>query len=408
MVAYASGDPCNAQAADGSDTAPARVERDLIGNLRSQLKYNEFRNNIELRRNSSFQLLVANNVRYHTGLFSSPSGDISSAVKERCAALGGAYATGGDAINPGTLLISREENPRLLANGVTVNSGNKVQTFSCNKDENVIIQAILAYNGSRTAGGNVFAADFYDLRVLEKTGDFASADDRKRFLVNAAAIGSQTASTEVAAFEATERAVREKEQQIRIQLAAAERAKRDAIQKAEEEARLRDLEARLPAFRASLKIGDDTNCGLVVEVRRPIAKIQTPTGERWLKIDRLQGVGGELCYESGELATGARSDIRSGTGLIPGTHVTRQFSGVTSLGRGACGPDASPSFGGCSGNVRVTGVVEQSSGSRVQIRISTSVVAEESRLRVPFNSDLGRIEAGSVIWDEVVNWTAIR
>lgn len=46
-----------------------------------------------------------------------------------------------------------------------------------------------------------------------------------------------------------------------------------------------------PAFRAKLKIGDMTTMGLVVEVKRPIAKIQTDRGERWYRIDALFPAG---------------------------------------------------------------------------------------------------------------------
>ncbi len=40
-------------------------------------------------------------------------------------------------------------------------------------------------------------------------------------------------------------------------------------------------------FRKNLKIGDRTQHGLVIEVRRPIAKIQTAFDERWFRIDSL-------------------------------------------------------------------------------------------------------------------------
>jgi hypothetical protein len=41
------------------------------------------------------------------------------------------------------------------------------------------------------------------------------------------------------------------------------------------------------AFRIRLKVGDETSSGLVLAVRRPLARIQTPQGERWERIDRL-------------------------------------------------------------------------------------------------------------------------
>lgn len=41
-------------------------------------------------------------------------------------------------------------------------------------------------------------------------------------------------------------------------------------------------------FRDGLRIGDRSAAGLVIDVKPPIAKIQTATGERWFRIDELQ------------------------------------------------------------------------------------------------------------------------
>lgn len=40
-------------------------------------------------------------------------------------------------------------------------------------------------------------------------------------------------------------------------------------------------------FRKHLKVGDRTLYGLVIEVKRPIAKIQTVNGEQWFRIEAL-------------------------------------------------------------------------------------------------------------------------
>lgn len=40
-------------------------------------------------------------------------------------------------------------------------------------------------------------------------------------------------------------------------------------------------------FRKGLKIGDRTNLGLVIEIKRPIAKIQARDGETWFRIEDL-------------------------------------------------------------------------------------------------------------------------
>ncbi|WP_375771009.1 hypothetical protein NR798_08940 [Archangium gephyra] len=48
-------------------------------------------------------------------------------------------------------------------------------------------------------------------------------------------------------------------------------------------------------FRSSLAVGSDTHCGLVIEVRRPIAKVQSMIGEVWLKVDQLYPKGKHDC-----------------------------------------------------------------------------------------------------------------
>jgi len=49
----------------------------------------------------------------------------------------------------------------------------------------------------------------------------------------------------------------------------------------------RKFKAKVASFRERLKIGDFTNAGMVVEVRRPIVKIQTILGEHWFNIKQL-------------------------------------------------------------------------------------------------------------------------
>jgi TPR repeat protein len=87
---------------------------------------------------------------------------------------------------------------------------------------------------------------------------------------------------------APERERRAKEEQRLAQ----EREKR-----AQEEQRLaqRARAQRVAAFRKALKVGDSSHCGLVIEVKPPIAKIQTMAGERWLKIEQLYGEGDAPC-----------------------------------------------------------------------------------------------------------------
>jgi TPR repeat protein len=59
----------------------------------------------------------------------------------------------------------------------------------------------------------------------------------------------------------------------------------------------KDLERNTEAaeFRKKLAVGNDSHCGLVIEVKPPIARIQTMIGEQWLKIEQLYPKGKQNC-----------------------------------------------------------------------------------------------------------------
>lgn len=52
---------------------------------------------------------------------------------------------------------------------------------------------------------------------------------------------------------------------------------------------------KLPAYRAKLAVGDDTHCGMVIEIKRPIVKVQTVVGEKWFKVVQLFPKGEADC-----------------------------------------------------------------------------------------------------------------
>jgi hypothetical protein len=52
-------------------------------------------------------------------------------------------------------------------------------------------------------------------------------------------------------------------------------------------ARVMQLKKYRTDFQKNLKVGDYSYDGLVIEVKRPIAKIQTRNAEKWFKIDEL-------------------------------------------------------------------------------------------------------------------------
>lgn len=54
-------------------------------------------------------------------------------------------------------------------------------------------------------------------------------------------------------------------------------------------------QAAVEAFRNSVRIGSESHCGLVVEVKRPVAKVQSMIGEVWLKVSQLYPKGAADC-----------------------------------------------------------------------------------------------------------------
>jgi hypothetical protein len=70
-----------------------------------------------------------------------------------------------------------------------------------------------------------------------------------------------------------------------------EKARDKQAWQAKEAARAADV----AQFRRTLQVGDDSHCGLVVEVKGPIAKVQAMVGEVWLKVDQLYRKGSQSC-----------------------------------------------------------------------------------------------------------------
>ena len=51
--------------------------------------------------------------------------------------------------------------------------------------------------------------------------------------------------------------------------------------------------ANVASFRNQLKVGDFTNYGMVVEIKRPIIKVQTIFGEHWYNTKQLYPVSSD-------------------------------------------------------------------------------------------------------------------
>jgi hypothetical protein len=59
-----------------------------------------------------------------------------------------------------------------------------------------------------------------------------------------------------------------------------------------------ELQAQVAAvttFQKRLKSGDDSHCGLVIERKGVIALVETPIGQKWLKVSQLYVPGGRNC-----------------------------------------------------------------------------------------------------------------
>ena len=52
---------------------------------------------------------------------------------------------------------------------------------------------------------------------------------------------------------------------------------------------------QVASFRKTIKSGDDTHCGLAIEVKKPIVKVQTMAGEKWLKLTQIYPAGVASC-----------------------------------------------------------------------------------------------------------------
>lgn len=85
-------------------------------------------------------------------------------------------------------------------------------------------------------------------------------------------------------------------QRAKDEALAAERQRLQA--EAAADARLRraqQFELRTAQFRNSLQAGDESHCGLVIEVKRPLVRLQTMIGEYWMRIDQVFGAGDRDC-----------------------------------------------------------------------------------------------------------------
>lgn len=71
---------------------------------------------------------------------------------------------------------------------------------------------------------------------------------------------------------------------------ARQKAERSAVerkQKRMENAAQQQLKEGVAVYRANVSEGDDSHCGLIIEVKEKVIKVQSPVGEYWLKRNQL-------------------------------------------------------------------------------------------------------------------------
>lgn len=64
---------------------------------------------------------------------------------------------------------------------------------------------------------------------------------------------------------------------------------------AQANARLLDMEKNNVAWRKTVQLGTESHCGMVIEVKPPLVKVQTIAGEKWFKTSQLYPSGHRSC-----------------------------------------------------------------------------------------------------------------
>ena len=97
--------------------------------------------------------------------------------------------------------------------------------------------------------------------------------------INGTEVGPTTAPTELDASQKERRAAEAgvARMQEALRQAAAER------------------ERATERFRQTLNVGDQTHCGMIIEMKKPIVKVQAPGGDRWLRLDQVLPPGRGDC-----------------------------------------------------------------------------------------------------------------
>jgi len=108
-------------------------------------------------------------------------------------------------------------------------------------------------------------------------------------------VAARTASEERVRVSLEKEAARKTQEEQEIKL----RQVREAQERVEQQQR----NAYAAQFRRKVAVGDETHCGMVIERKDPIVKIQTVAGEKWLKIGQVYPPGAHSCrFYNGQYA----------------------------------------------------------------------------------------------------------
>jgi hypothetical protein len=209
---------------------------------------------------------------------------------------------------------------------------------------------------------------------------------------------------------------------------------REAARKAKELQDLAIQQAKalqqLASFRKSLSEGDETNCGLVIEKKTKLVKLQLKSSntEQWVKIDEV------LPPDQACSLLSVHEDDHSSTQISKATdsdigNIGKQFCRIAditiakwvrkdTLGNGVPRPTRVESYG----RVKIVGTIENSANDRIQVRISALHFHNDERgvsnTRVDVENgkelsghldsmelDGSSIKVGDIIWKNRDGWT---
>jgi len=165
--------------------------------------------------------------------------------------------------------------------------------------EPVLLQKLIqAEQNRKNIKHNQYRAEFFNIRTSAGAASFIlnyQNDDIDNLIPEARVL-----ETELKAKEELAREAEEGRRQLQARANEIERQKRTTY------ARVSTIE-----LRKKIKLGDETHCGMVIDTKLPLVKVQTMIGERWFKLDQIYPRGGAPC----QFHNGTYQDVGSEYGF---------------------------------------------------------------------------------------------